>query len=43
MPGTNCLPSNSQGALPAIIDVTLGLKSTISDVGIDPTKGILSL
>ena len=30
MPGTNTLASNSQGALPSIVDVTLGLKSIIS-------------
>ena len=39
MPGVNCLASNSQGALPATADTTLGLKSIISEVGIVPTKG----
>ena len=36
----NCLASNSQGALPSTVDVTLGLKSMTSDTGLLPMNGI---
>ena len=40
VPGRNCLASNSQGDLPGIVWVTLGLKSIISAPGLPPTNGI---
>ena len=38
-PGINCLALNSQGALPATVDVTLGLRSIISEAYLPPTIG----
>ena len=43
VPGTNCLAKNSWGDLPATVDVTLGLKSIISEAYNPPTLGRLSL
>ena len=43
MPGVNCLASNSQGALPATVEVTLGLRSIISAAYLPPTRGKASL
>ena len=40
VPALNCLASNSQGALPAIVDVTLGLKSITSAALLPLMNGI---
>ena len=42
-PGINCLALNSQGALPATVDVTLGLRSIISEAYLPPTIGVLMM